>query len=542
VPNRPSIPISTQREVLFESRHRCAVCGDSSAIEFAHIVAWHKTHDHSAANLIALCSKCHTRADKENWGESYLRRYKQKPWAMERDLMPPMSPEQKALVDLIVSTDPDKMTENQRLRLASMIAAYVGVHFDDVKIISVRPANSSKIRIELPSHAVKQLIMGFKSNDPKLKALLDDIELLTIEEIKVASFEEALTSKSPYETIEPRNHGMKLNKWVAAGIGVLISVVFLWIAFRNLKPEEILSVIREVNLAWLLLAAGVFFISTILIAWRWQFLLRSIKPVSLGYLTQVVLIGYMGNNIYPFRTGEILRIVLLQRFQQIAAAKSTVTVIVERVFDGLVLLTFILISVNLLGITSPEIAAMARFGTPLFLFALVVFFVLATRPDMFRRLLHHISRLLPGKLQGIAEHIGEGIISGLEGLRSPADLAGAIFASYASWGVQAIMYWMVAFAFNLNVSLVAMFLVVGVSNLAGLVPASPGQIGVFEFFVGLVLTAVGINDTQAHAYALVMHVVIWLPAVLTGFYFLIRQGLGWNAITHAQELEQKAVG
>src|SRR5687768_9173237 len=183
---------------------------------------------------------------------------------------------------------------------------------------------------------------------------------------------------------------MKLNKWVAAGIGVLISAIFLWIAFRNLKPEEILSVIREVNVVWLLLAVGVFFISTILIAWRWQFLLRSLKPVSLSYLTQVVLIGYMGNNIYPFRTGEILRIVLLQRFQQIAAAKSTVTVIVERVFDGLVLLTFILISVNLLGITSPEIAAMPRFGTPLFLFALVVFFVLAARPDMFRRLLHSI--------------------------------------------------------------------------------------------------------------------------------------------------------
>jgi glycosyltransferase 2 family protein len=103
------------------------------------------------------------------------------------------------------------------------------------------------------------------------------------------------------------------------------------------------------------------------------------------------------------------------------------------------------------------------------------------------------------------------------------------------------MYWMVASAFNLNIGLVVMFLAVGVSNLAGLVPASPGQIGVFEFFTSLVLTAVGVDATQASAYALVMHVVIWLPATLAGFYFLIRQGLGWNAITHAGELEQKAV-
>lgn len=332
---------------------------------------------------------------------------------------------------------------------------------------------------------------------------------------------------------------MKINKWAAAGAGLLISAVFLWIAFRNLKLDEVFGVIQRANFAWLLLATGVMLISTVLIAWRWQFLLRSIKPVPLGYLTQVVMIGYMGNNVYPFRTGEILRIVLLTRYQQIAPAKSTMTVIIERVFDGLVMLTFILVSVNLLGITSPEIQAMARFGTPLFLIALVVFFALAARPNLFRSVLHAVSKLLPGKLHDLADRIGEEIISGFEGLRSPKDLAGTVFASYASWGVQAILYWMVAFAFNLNLNLATMFLVVGVVNLAGLVPASPGQIGVFEFFAGLVLTSVGVNETQAHAYALVAHVVVWLPITLLGFYFLVRQGLGWNAITHAGELEQK---
>jgi len=334
---------------------------------------------------------------------------------------------------------------------------------------------------------------------------------------------------------------MKINKWAAASVGILISAVFLWIAFRNLKPEDVLGVIQTANVAWLALATAVFFISALLIAWRWGFLLRSIKPVPLGYLMQLVMIGYMGNNVYPFRTGEILRIVLLQRYQQIAVARSTMTVIVERVFDGLVMLTFILISVNLLGISSPEIQAMARFGTPLFLLALAAFFVLAMRPNVLRRVLHLISRFLPGKLHTVIEHLGEEIITGLEGLRTPADLAGTVFASYASWGVQAILYWMVAFAFNLDVNLATMFLVVGVVNLAGLVPASPGQIGVFEFFTGLVLTAVGVNETQAHAYALVVHVVIWLPVTLLGFYFLVRQGLGWDAITHAQELEQSAV-
>jgi uncharacterized membrane protein YbhN (UPF0104 family) len=102
------------------------------------------------------------------------------------------------------------------------------------------------------------------------------------------------------------------------------------------------------------------------------------------------------------------------------------------------------------------------------------------------------------------------------------------------------VYWLVSFAFNLNVGYPVMLLVVGVVNLAGLIPASPGQIGVFEFFVRTVLMAVGVDEATATAYALVVHVVIWLPVTLVGFYFLARQGLNWQAVTHARELEQPA--
>jgi hypothetical protein len=54
------------------------------------------------------------------------------------------------------------------------------------------------------------------------------------------------------------------------------------------------------------------------------------------------------------------------------------------------------------------------------------------------------------------------------------------------------------------------------------------------------MAAAGARDV-ALAYAIVVHIVIWLPVTLAGFYFLARQGLGWQAITHARELEQTAV-
>ena len=64
---RPEIPIKIQREVLFEARHRCAVCCDPTPLEQAHIIAWSKSKNHSLEKLIALCANCHERSPK--WTE-----------------------------------------------------------------------------------------------------------------------------------------------------------------------------------------------------------------------------------------------------------------------------------------------------------------------------------------------------------------------------------------------------------------------------------------------------------------------------------------
>jgi uncharacterized protein (TIRG00374 family) len=332
---------------------------------------------------------------------------------------------------------------------------------------------------------------------------------------------------------------MKFNKWVAVGLGILISLLFLWFAFRNLNPAAVWSQIQHVNVVWLLVGSVWYFAAVTLISLRWRFLLRSIKPIALRSLIPLVAIGYMGNNVYPFRSGEILRVVLLQRNYQVPMARAATTVIVERVFDGIVMLTFIMVSLLFVDIQAVEIKRVAMVAAPIFLTAVVVFFVLAARPDLLRRIFHLLGNILPGRLHQLMTRLADEIIEGLQALRSPADLAGAVVSSYASWMVEASVYWIVSFAFGLNVGYPVMLLTVGVVNLAGLIPASPGQIGVFEFFVSLVMTAVGVAQTEAHAYALVVHVVIWLPVTLAGFGFLVRQGLGWGAITHARELEQE---
>lgn len=326
-------------------------------------------------------------------------------------------------------------------------------------------------------------------------------------------------------------------------LGLVISVVFLWFAFRDLHLEEVINNLKQVNLVWIIAGAAWFFVSLVVIARRWQFLLRAVKFVPLADLISLVMIGYMGNNVYPFRSGEALRIVLLRRSHDVPIIKSTTTVLVERVFDGVVMLTFIVVPLLFIDIVSNELRQLMTVGTPVFLIALMVFFSLAARPELLRGFVRWSSRLLPERIGQMIVGISEDIISGIEGLRSPADLFGAVVSSYASWILHAGVYWMVALAFGMNSNFWLMLMVVGAVNLAGLIPASPGQLGVFEFFASTVLVSAGVPEAQAVSYAVVVHLVIWLPVTLAGFYLLIRQGLGLTAVARASKIEnQTAAG
>lgn len=330
---------------------------------------------------------------------------------------------------------------------------------------------------------------------------------------------------------------MSKRQRIAVLVGIGISALFLWFAFRDLQPQAMLDEIGKTDPVLLVTGGGVYFLAVTVIALRWGFLLPAI---TLKHLFPLVAIGYMGNNVYPLRSGEALRVFLLYRNHRVPVIRGATTVVVERVFDGIVMLSFILLGLLLSGIASTDVQRVVTFAMPLFLVALAVFLLLAARPAALHTLLRWISRWLPDSLAAPIASVGEEIINGLSGLRSPAQLAGAIISSYLTWGIEAGVYWIVAFAFDLDMSYWVMLVVVGTVNLAGLIPASPGQIGVFEFFVSAVLIAAGASETRAASYALVVHVIIWLPVTLVGFAFLAQQGLGWQAITQAHELEEKA--
>jgi uncharacterized protein (TIRG00374 family) len=325
-----------------------------------------------------------------------------------------------------------------------------------------------------------------------------------------------------------------MKKW-QFWLGVLISVIFIWLALGGLQLNEFWDAVKQANYIWLIPGVGVYFIGVWIRAWRWHFLLGPIKKIPTKTIFPITTIGYMGNNIYPARAGQVLRAVILKRREGVGISASLATIIVERIFDGVVMLAFVFVNLQELAkLTGASgfvgnIQQVAIIGTSVFIGALIVFLVAAMFPLTTSKVgLWFISRLLPVRLHERVISLMNKFLDGLASLRSPFNVLMVFITSVIIWLLETSKYWFVMHAFDFSVSFFALMLMNGIVNLATTIPSAPGYIGTFDAPGIAVLTAYGVEHSVAAGYTLVLHGALWLPITLLGAYYLAREGIQWS--------------
>jgi uncharacterized protein (TIRG00374 family) len=249
----------------------------------------------------------------------------------------------------------------------------------------------------------------------------------------------------------------------------------------------------------------------------------------------IVAIGYAGNNIFPARAGEVLRAIVLKRRQDVSVSASLATIIVERVFDGVVMLAFVFINLNELAqLTSDSgfigsIQSVALWGTVAFLGALSVFLLAAMFPQRTEAILEHVLlRYLPLLLRDKLLGFSRLFLGGLESLRSPRDVLMVFLTSVVIWLLETGKYWFVMHAFPFKVSFFTLMLMNGIVNLATTIPSAPGYVGTFDAPGIAVLQAYHVSKAVAASYTLVLHAALWFPITALGLYFMAREGIRWT--------------
>jgi hypothetical protein len=202
------------------------------------------------------------------------------------------------------------------------------------------------------------------------------------------------------------------------------------------------------------------------------------------------------------------------------------TIVVDRLFDGLTLLLFLILA-GVFATVSAELRTLAIVMAILFGIGLVVMYILATSEARSAWAVGVIVRLLPRHLKDRAEGLASSFLEGLHALRSPAAMAGAWVASVVSWLLEATMYYMVGEAFGLGVGFSVYLLVTAAANLAITVP-TPGGVGPFELGARWALAPFAVASDTVRAYAIALHALLLFPVIALGFFFLWSTNLSFG--------------
>ncbi|MCX7424674.1 MAG: HNH endonuclease signature motif containing protein [Planctomycetia bacterium] len=167
------------RQVLIESGHRCAVCGDSCPLERAHIIPFCDSEDHALENLICLCANCHERADKERWGERTLREYKRRPWVLRKYTDCAAAQPNMTRVQISIDLKYEDCDQRSKSHLQHALAGFLGIPPEYVTVISVTEG-SVRIVVLLPEVEAERLIRAYEMKDPTLPEHLAAFSLLGI--------------------------------------------------------------------------------------------------------------------------------------------------------------------------------------------------------------------------------------------------------------------------------------------------------------------------------------------------------------------------
>ncbi|MBN2490456.1 MAG: flippase-like domain-containing protein [Planctomycetes bacterium] len=336
------------------------------------------------------------------------------------------------------------------------------------------------------------------------------------------------------------------------GLAVGVSGVFLYFFVRGTDWAEVWQALCAARYGWLVPAMVCIWASMVSRALRWRVLLLELKPIRRGRLYNMTMIGLVATGIVPGRIGEFVKPALLARKEGISFFGTMATVVVERIFDLVlvVALTAVMLlvfpfpagtTIELPGRSGPvSVAAalqMLGLAAGAFCAAMLVFVALLTfRPGAILGWVQRILGRMSARLAGLVRRLLERFLVGLSVFRQPRRALAAAAWTFPVWTGIMLSSFFLFESFAVSAGIAGACLLTAAVALAVALPQAPGFLGVFHWATSIVLvTCFGVDEAVAKAYAIVLWVVQMAFLIAVGFVSLALEGLSLSEVRAARK-------
>tara|TARA_B110000438_G_scaffold275555_1_gene296593 strand:- start:35 stop:1003 length:969 start_codon:yes stop_codon:yes gene_type:complete len=303
-------------------------------------------------------------------------------------------------------------------------------------------------------------------------------------------------------------------------LSIIFSILFIYGLLLIIKDIElIIDEINQIEIHVFFLASIIYFFSVILRFIRWKIIYLELFGNYRFNILKETIIGYMANNLFPFRLGEFYRVKRITDYEKVNFVKVLSTIFVERFTDVLALLLLLIFSLPFVNLKLKYVEInnqtfILYLAAILFIFLLSLFLYLSNI-NYIKKIRYKIFNIIFSLLEFFLEK------------RKPYVYFKIFTLSILIWFVEALVYFYIAKQLILdidNASLLFIIIIVcSITNLSGIIPSLPANIGNFEFFGTLTFLVLGIDSLIGASIIITVHIVLFIPITLIGLIMLVTE-------------------
>lgn len=335
---------------------------------------------------------------------------------------------------------------------------------------------------------------------------------------------------------------MKKTYWLFLNIG--ISAFFIWLAVRGIDFAELSQSFYAVSLFFVFFSIGLNMLTCWLRAIRWQYLLLPIKEIHTHNVFSALMIGFMINNVLPFRLGELVRCYALKQSDNISFSASIGTVVVERIIDVLSLLMIFAFILFLFPFPDWVKSGSALVAAIVFV-SIVILYLLVKKTERALYVIRRSVGLFSEKLSHEIERIVRSFIEGVSFLHSAKSYFVITFLSVLSWAIYIYVMYVMFFAVHfdtiyllntLDATVVMVF-----TSFAIMIPAAPGYVGTFHEIAKQSLMLLHVDKEHALGFAIIFHASHYVSVTAIGFIYFFKSRLKLKDALHSGEVSEQSI-
>ena len=316
-------------------------------------------------------------------------------------------------------------------------------------------------------------------------------------------------------------------------LGVLFSLVAMLVLFQGLEIDKLASEISKANY-WSLMP---FIVLETLALWargmRWRVLLE--EKLGSKRLFWITNISYYLSNILPLRIGELGRVYLVTRNSKVTGMQALSTALLERLLD--VVTVFIMLFLVLPLIPKHGlVTSMSYLIVGLVIILIISLFVIARKRKTAAKVIGLMTQRLGTRIDGVINDAFDKFFESIDIVRGRRVILAGIW-SIIVWILSGLATYYLLIGFVPELQLYDTIFVTSLLALGIALPSVPASVGLWEASAVAALAVLDVNKEIALAFAIVMHVTVFVKMSILGIIGLHLEGESFSDIVaHAKLL------